>query len=203
MAIKDNLVYTSFGINRVVEFSTIFPRCAMPKISKCILGFDRSQLLGGLLANLVNKVVNKPFFNPDYQGEEKDIDALRFFLSGKNKALILKSLALLKQSARKENIAIEYYLGATEESALYLLREIMALTETEGNATIEKTEKNFLKALLAANTLTIGKGKGQNPFPKNNVELYLAAAFASQLGSSDFIYSDRRLLLLTQTVKCI
>ncbi len=203
MAIKDNLVYTSFGINRVVEFSTIFPRCAMPKISKCIVGFDRSQLLGGLLANLVNKVVNKPFFNPDYQGEEKDIDALRFFLSGKNKALILKSIALLKQSAKKENIAIEYYLGATEESALYLLREIMALTETEGNATIEKTEKNFLKALLAANTLTIGKGKGQNPFPKNNVELYLAAAFASQLGSSDFIYSDRRLLLLTQTVKCI
>ena len=45
----------------------------MPKISKCLRGFNRDQLFGGFLANLVNKVVNRPFYNPDYRGDEKDV----------------------------------------------------------------------------------------------------------------------------------
>ena len=65
-SVDNSSVYTAFDLGRVVEFHTIFPRCAMPKISKCLRGFRRDQMFGGFLANLVNKVVNKPFYNPNY-----------------------------------------------------------------------------------------------------------------------------------------
>lgn len=196
-------VYTSFDVGRVVEFHMIFPGYAMPKISECIQGFDKKKLFGGFMANLVNKVVNKPFLNPNYQGSEADIDTLRFFLSGRNVELIMKSIHELEKTSRREGIPIDKFLGATEESALYLIREILAL-ESIGEVESEtKTEIDFYKALLAANTLTIGKVHGDNPYPKEDIEMYLAATLASQICSADFLYLNKQLLLLTQTIKCI
>lgn len=160
-------IYTSFDLGRVVEFQTIFPRCAMPKISKCLRGFRRDQMFGGLLSNLVNKVVNKPFYNPNYRGEEKDIDALRFFLSGENIDLIKKSIDSLYQVAQREQQDISHYLGATEETALYLAREIMAMGDADDDRSRAKVEKEYLKALLAANTITLQKGRSKRYCVKN------------------------------------
>lgn len=196
-------VYTAFEMGRVVEFHTILPKYAMPKISKCIQGFDKKKLFGGFMANLVNKVVNKPFFNPDYRGNETEIDTLRFFLSGKNVGLIKKSIQELKNVSVRENIQIKNYFGATEESTLYLIREIMAMDALGDVTSASKTEKNFYKALLAANTLTIGKVHGKNPYQQTDKEMYLATTLASQIGSADFLYHNKQFLLLTQTVKCI
>ena len=64
-------VYNSFEVERIVEFKTIFPRSALPKISECFRGYDKEHMLGGLLANLANKVVGKPFYNPNYRGNEE------------------------------------------------------------------------------------------------------------------------------------
>lgn len=196
-------VYTSFGIGRIVEYKTIFPCCAMPKISKCLKGFKREQLFGGFLANLVNKVVNRPFYNPDYRGNEADIDTLRFFLSGENVGLIKKSVDTLYKTAEREKLTVSNYLGATEESALYLAREIMATNDTEDNRTRAKVEKEYLKALLAANTITLQKGGSKTKREKGNLEMYVAKSFVSQLGSADFLYPNRQLLMMSQTVKCI
>ena len=154
-------VYTSFDIGRIVEFHTIFPCSAMPKISKCLKGFRRDEMFGGFLANLVNKVVNRPFYNPYYDGNEGDIDALRFFLSGENIDLIKRSIFILYKTALREKQHLGNYLGATEESALYLAREIMAMDSIEDNRTRAEIEKDYLKALLAANTITLQKGKSK------------------------------------------
>lgn len=196
-------IYTSFDLGRIVEFNTIFPRCAMPKISKCLRGFRRDQMFGGLLSNLVNKVVNKPFYNPNYRGDEKDIDALRFFLSGENIDLIKKSIDSLYQIAQKERQDISHYLGATEESALYLAREIMATEDADDSRSRGKVEKEFLKALLAANTITLQKGRSKGKRDTDDLEMYLAETFVSQFGSVDFLYPNRQLLITSQTVKCI
>ena len=198
-----NSIYVDFAIERVVEFKTIFPYCRIPSISKCITGFSRKALFGAFLANLVNKVVNKPFYNPDYRGDERDIDTLRFFLSGNNIKLIRRSIKLLQKTASKEHIEIKNYIGATEESALYLLREMMAINTEGARGSDKKTEISFYKALLIANTLTINKVKYDKTFTGDDKELYFATAFSSQLGSSDFLYQNRQLLLLSQTVKCI
>ena len=196
-------VYTSLGLGRIVELNTIFPCCAMPKISKCLRGFPRNQLFGGFLANLVNKVVNKPFYNPDYQGKEEDIDALRFFLSGENKALILKSIRILHKTAQKEHLSVDKYLGATEESALYLAREIMAMGDDADTRSKAKVEIEYLKALLAANTITLQKGRSKAKRKKEDLEIYIAETFVSQLGSADFLYPNKQMLMMSQTVKCI
>lgn len=196
-------IYTSFDLGRIVEFNTIFPRCAMPKISKCLRGFRRDQMFGGLLSNLVNKVVNKPFYNPNYRGVEKDIDALRFFLSGENIDLVKTSIDLLYQIAQKERQNISHYLGATEESALYLAREIMATEDADDSRSRSKVEKDFLKAMLAANTITLQKGRSKVKRNADDIEIYLAETFVSQLGSVDFLYPNRQFLITSQTVKCI
>ena len=196
-------VYNSFEVERIVEFKTIFPRSALPKISECFRGYDKEHMLGGLLANLANKVVGKPFYNPNYRGNEADIDALRFFLSGKNVDLINQSINNLYKAARYERIPVENYMGATEETVLYLLREIMSVNCSVGDLVIEETEKKIFKAYLAANSLTIEKGFGKNPYNTIDSELYLAASFVSQLGSADFLYQDKKLLMMSQTIKCL
>ncbi|MDY3226278.1 MAG: hypothetical protein SOX36_01165 [Candidatus Cryptobacteroides sp.] len=196
-------VYTSFGIARIVEFNTIFPSCAMPNISKCLRGFNRDQMFGGFLANLVNKVVNRPFYNPDYRGEEKDIDTLRFFLSGDNVGLIKKSIDILNKTAQRDCLSVGNYIGATEESALYLAREIMATGNCKENRSKEKIEREYLKALLAANTITLQKGRSKNKRKNDDAEMNFAELFVRQFGSADFLYTNKRLLLLTQTVKCM
>lgn len=201
--IDNTPVYTSFDIGRVVEYKTIFPCCAMPKISKCLRGFKRDQMFGGFLANLVNKVVNKPFYNPSYQGNEAGIDALRFFLSGLNLPLKEKSIDILYKTSKKEHLSIENYLGATEESALYLGREIMSMGNAADTRTRAKVEKEYLKALLAANTITLQKGRSKADRKKDDLEIYLAETFVSQFGSVDFLYPNRQILMVSQTVKCI
>lgn len=196
-------VYTSFDIGRIVEYKTIFPCFAMPKISKCLNGFRRERLFGGFLVNLVNKVVNKPFYNPEYQGDEVDIDALRFFLSDENLGLIKKSIKNLYKTAEREKLTVRNYLGATEESALYLAREIMATNDIEDNRTRAKVEKEYLKALLAANTITLQKGRSKTKRKNNDLEMFIAESFVSQLGSADFLYPNRSLLMMSQTMKCV
>lgn len=160
-------------------------------------------MFGGLLSNLANKVVNRPFYNPNYRGKEKDIDALRFFLSGENIELIKKSIDSLYQIAQKERQDISHYLGATEESALYLAREIMAMQDADEYRSRGKVEKEFLKALLAANTITLQKGRSKRKRDTDDIEMYLAETFVSQFGSVDFLYSNRQLLITSQTAKCI
>lgn len=196
-------VYTSLDLGRIVEFNTIFPCFAMPKISNCLRGFKRDQLFGGFLANLVNKVVNKPFYNPEYRGNEESIDTLRFFLSGENLKLIKKSIDTIIKVSQKEHIPVDSYLGATEESALYLGREIMSMGDIEDLRSKGRIEKDYLKALLAANTITLRKGKSKSKRSTEDIEIYLAESFVSQLGSADFLYPQRQLLLMSQTVKCM
>lgn len=196
-------VYTSLDLGRVVEFNTIFPCYAMPNVSNCLRGFKRDQLFGGFLANLVNKVVNRPFYNPDYRGNEEDIDTLRFYLSEENLKLIKKSIEILYKVSRKEHLPINSYLGATEESALYLGREIMSMSDIEDHRSKGRIEKDYLKALLAANTITLKKGKSRSKRSTGDIEVYLAETFVSQLGSADFLYPQRQLLLMSQTVKCM
>ena len=175
----------------------------MPSVSKCIKGYDREQILGGLVANMVNKVVRKPFYNPRYRDDKSDIDTLRFFLSKRNKNLIFHSINAIKKISIKEKIPLDQYVGASEESILYFVREIMSQEDTQEHLSDEKIEKNFYKALLASNTHTLAKGKGRIPFPKDNLEMYLASLFLQQFGSVDFLYPDRKFLMMTQTAKCI
>ena len=196
-------VYTALNIGRIVEFRTIFPFCAMPKISKCLRGFNRDQMFGGFLANLVNKVVNRPFYNPDYRGDEKDIDTLRFFLSGENAGLIKKSIGILYKTAQRDCLPVGNFIGATEESALYLAREIMATDNRKENRSKAKIEREYLKALLAANTITLQKGGSKKRRKEDDKEMYLAETFVSQFGSADFLYSNKNLLMVTQTIKCM
>ena len=160
-------------------------------------------MFGGFLANLVNKVVNRPFYNPYYDGNEGDIDALRFFLSGENIDLIKRSISILYKTAQSEKQHLCNYLGATEESALYLAREIMAMDSLEDNRTRAKIEKEYLKALLAANTITLQKGRSKKKRKTDDLEMYLAETFVSQFGSADFLYPNKQLLMVSQTVKCM
>ena len=175
----------------------------MPKISKCLRGFNRDQMFGGFLANLANKVVNRPFYNPDYRGDEKDIDTLRFFLSGENEGLIKKSIAILYKTAQRDCLPVGNYIGATEESALYLAREIMATDNRKENRSTAKIEREYLKALLAANTITLQKGGSKKRRKEDDKEMYFAETFVSQFGSADFLYSNKNLLMVTQTIKCM
>lgn len=199
----DTPVYKSLKLGRVVEYETIFPNSQRPDISACMRGFSREHLIGGLIVNLINKLVNKPFYNPNYHGGQEDIDVLRFYLSGANVDVIRHSIIALQETAYRENRAIQSFLGATEETALCLLREIMAMEGEGGQKPIREIEQDYYKALLVANSLTINKGYGEIPYQTDDIELYLASCFLTQFGSADFIYNNKHLLLLTQTVKCI
>lgn len=199
-------IYSRSGIKRVVGYHDLFPERMMPNISKCIVGFDKRKTVPNLVGNMGAKLCKSPFYNPDFFGDEKNIDTLRFFFSDVNRQYIQEVLARYHKLKKREPKVggDENYVGATEASVLYVMRKLMAANNSTTGISREKAEKNFFKALLAANQITSDIGRGKNPYDEDSdKEMHYAAEFIRQLGNSDVIYSDTNLLIVTQTIACI
>lgn len=198
-------IYKEAGIKRVVGYHDLFKERMMPNIGKCILGFDKKLAVPNLVGNMSKKLCDRPFYNPYYYGNEEEIDCLRFFFSDINQRYLLEILDRYSKLKKREPIVggDKFFVGATEASVLYIMRSLMASTRT-CDLSRKDAEKNFFKALMAANQLTSNPGRGRNPYDENtDKEMHYAAEFIRQLGISDIVYSDTDLLIVTQTIACI
>lgn len=194
-------IYESSGIGQIVGYHDLFQERMMPNIRKCVSVLQREELMH-LVSNMAEKLVNKAFFNPSFGSDSGDIDALRFFFSKINYDYVHEVLIRYNRLVFRAKKQPHFYLAASEDSLLYFLREILATTYNPNRLNRAKVEKNFFKALYAANQITCERGKGETPFSfEFNPELYYASTMLRQFGSNN--YHDNRFLLITQTIKCL
>lgn len=120
-------IYSSSGIGQIVGYRDLFHERMMPNIRKCVSTLEREKLMH-LVSNMAEKLVNRPFYNPNYGHGREDIDALRFFFSKDNAKYINEVLLRFNKLVNRAKKQPHSYLAASEDSLLYLMRDIFATT---------------------------------------------------------------------------
>ena len=156
-------IYSSSSIGQIVGYRDLFHERMIPNIRKCVSTLKRENLMH-LVSNMAEKLVNRPFYNPNYGHGREDIDALRFFFSKDNAKYINEVLLRFNKLVNRAKKQPHSYLAASEDSLLYLMRDIFATTYKVNNYNIIKIEKNFFKSLYAANQITCERGGGVSPY---------------------------------------
>ncbi len=72
----DRRIYEKCDIIQVVEYHALYPERMLPSIKKVLSSYKRDDLLC-MISNLSKKLVNKPFYNPQWIGKQEDIDLPR------------------------------------------------------------------------------------------------------------------------------
>lgn len=178
-----------------------------PAISGLLKGLPRIWALR-LISNIQNKLVEKPFYNPDFVSEDiTPIDAFRFFLGPGNKDELLKGIRNYEGYLRRKAKANEQpmTIAASAETPLYLLRKVMAITEGQQTDNIAELERKLFKAFLLANDATMNRNNGENPYtPEADLEMYVSALMISRFAHNEFTNQQKVLsrTFTTQTMKC-
>jgi len=154
-----------------------------------------------------NKLVGKPFYNPDFKDEETtQIDVPRFFFGPNNLDQLLDVIHRYKaystQETEKKRQPMEYATGS--ETPLLLLKYIMSMQESDGSDHIVQLEKKLYTAFLIANEFTLNRNQGEAPYKlEDDLELYLACLLMSRYTYNDFINqeSDINELVRNQNIR--
>ena len=197
----DRRIYEKCDIIQVVEYHALYPERMLPSIKKVLSSYKRDDLLC-MISNLSQKLVNKPFYNPQWIGKQEDIDLPRFCFGKCNIDALMSAIyrfERLKCSAKYDM----NYLATVESAILYLMRELISCKEHSVRVDEQQMEKDVFKCILTANQLSQPSLR-LNPFTEDSEpELYYAAVAFSQYGIADIIYSDIRQVIVAQTILCI
>ena len=186
-------IYSKGTLAGVVGYKQLYPGKAMPALDALLTGLPRIWAIR-LCSNIQNKLVGKPFYNPNFRDEKTtQIDVPRFFLGPKNLELLLDVIQRYKSyhASEEERLErpMEYATGC--ETPLLLLKYVMAMPESDEKEDIAKLEKKLLEAFLIANEVTFNRKQGEPPYEKeDNLELYIACLLMSRYAYQDF-FNDK------------
>lgn len=133
-------IYARSGIGQIVGYHDLFHERMMPNIRKCVSTLEREALMH-LVSNMAEKLVNKPFYNPLYGFRSEEIDSIRFFFSQHNVRYINEVLSRFGKLVKRAKKQPDSYLAASEDSLLYLLRDIFATTYKINNCSRAKQKR--------------------------------------------------------------
>lgn len=186
-------IYNKGELAGIVGYKQLYPNGEMYPLEKLLTGLPRIWAIR-LVSNMQNKLVDKPFYNPDFRNEKTtQIDVPRFFFGPNNLDQLLDAIHRYKtylalETERKQQ-PMEYATGS--ETPLLLLKYIMAMPESDGSDNIAQLEKNLYTAFLIANEITLNRNQGESPYKQeNDLELYLASLLMSRYAYNDFINQE-------------
>lgn len=201
-------IYNKRELTGIVGYKQLYPNGEMYPLEKLLAGLPRIWAIR-LVSNMQNKLVGKPFYNPDFRDEKTtQIDVPRFFFGPNNLDQLLGAIHRYKayfalETERKQQ-PMEYATGS--ETPLLLLKYIMAMPESDGSDNIAQLEKNLYTAFLIANEITLNRNQGESPYKQeNDLELYLACLLMSRFAYNDFINqeSDINELVRNQNIRTV
>lgn len=130
---------------------------------------------------MYNKLVNKPFFDSQFDGDDAHMDVIRFCLSHHNGQYIQEVLTRYRKFKKGQNPFISYFCGISNVGVVYLLREIMSMTENKVQKSRKSLEKDVFKALLQTNFHNYEHGSINGSIDySDNKELYCALMMISR-----------------------
>lgn len=204
--VKIKAPYLSTVIVRMVNYRDLFPERRFYKIKYLLSGLDRLKLLY-LVSNMYYKLSNKPFFDPQYEGDDAHIDVIRFCLSHHNKKYIQEVLTKYWNFKNNQNDVISYFCGISNVGVVYLLREIMSMTESSVNKSRKKLEKDVFRALLQTNFYNYEHGKISDKLVySENRELYCGLMMISRFRQIEIEDARKDTIsreYVRQVVKCM
>ena len=172
--------YLSAVIVRMVNYRDLFPERRFYKIKHLLSGLGRLEMLH-LVSNMYNKLSNKHFFDPQYNGDDAHMDMIRFCLSYHNNKYIQEVLTRYWAFKNNQNDVISYFGGISNVGVVYLLREIMSMTDSKVRKSREKLEKDVFRALLQTNFYNYEHGKVSDKHVySDNKELYCGMMMISR-----------------------
>ena len=198
--------YLSAVIVRMVNYRDLFPERRFYKIKHLLSGLDRLEMLY-LVSNMYNKLSNKYFFDPQYNGGDAHMDAIRFCLSHHNKKYIQEVLTRYWYFKNNQNDVISYFGGISNVGVVYLLREIMSMSESSVNKSRKKLEKDVFRALLQTNFYNYEHGIISKKHAYGvNKELYCGLMMISRFRQNEIEDVRKETIcreFIRQVVKCM
>ena len=199
-------IYNQGKLAGIVGYKQLYPNGEIYPLEKLLTGLPRIWAIR-LVSNMQNKLVGKPFYNPDFKDEETtQIDVSRFFFGPNNLDQLLDVIHRYKaystQETEKKRQPMEYATGS--ETPLLLLKYIMSMQESDGSDHIVQLEKKLYTAFLIANEFTLNRNQGEAPYKlEDDLELYLACLLMSRYTYNDFINqeSDINELVRNQNIR--
>lgn len=199
-------IYNQGKLAGIVGYKQLYPNGEIYPSEKLLTGLPRIWAIR-LVSNMQNKLVGKPFYNPDFKDEETtQIDVPRFFFGPNNLDQLLDVIHRYKaystQETEKKRQPMEYATGS--ETPLLLLKYIMSMQESDGSDHIVQLEKKLYTAFLIANEFTLNRNQGEAPYKlEDDLELYLACLLMSRYTYNDFINqeSDINELVRNQNIR--
>ena len=199
-------IYNQGKLAGIVGYKQLYPNGEIYPLEKLLTGLPRIWAIR-LVSNMQNKLVGKPFYNPDFKDEETtQIDVPRFFFGPNNLDQLLDVIHRYKaystQETEKKRQPMEYATGS--ETPLLLLKYIMSMQESDGSDHIVQLEKKLYTAFLIANEFTLNRNQGEAPYKlEDDLELYLACLLMSRYTYNDFINqeSDINELVRNQNIR--
>ena len=182
-------IYNQGTIVGIVGYKQLYSKGEMYPLEKLLAGLPRIWAIR-LCSNMYNKLVGKPFYNPDFRDEETtQIDVPRFFFGPNNLDQLLDVINRYKQyyamEVANQRLPMKYATGC--ETPLLLLKYIMAMPESDGTDDIGYLERKLYKAFMTANELTFNRSQGEPPYKKEeDLELYVASLLISRYAYQDF-----------------
>ena len=182
-------IYKLGKLAGIVGYKQLYPDKTIWNLDRLLSGLPRIWAIR-LCSNMQNKLVGKPFYNPDFSNERiTQIDVPRFFFGPENCGQMIDVINRYRDYLNKETDQglqpMEYATGS--ETPLLLLKHIMAMPESDGTDNIAKLERNLFTAFLTANELSFNREQGSPPYDyRNDMELYLATLLISRYAYNDF-----------------
>ena len=181
--------YNQVKLAGVVGYTQLYPGRVFYPLEKLLSGLPRIWAVK-LVSNMQNKLVGKPFYNPNFiDGNTSLIDVPRFFFGPNNRDQIVDAIqrykSYLRIEAERQQQPMEYATGS--ETPLLLLKHIMAMPESTSTSEIPELERNLYTAFLIANDLTFNRNQGKVPYTQDeDLEMYLSCLLMSQYAYNDF-----------------
>ena len=198
-------IYNQGTLVGIVGYKQLYPKGEMYPLEKLLAGLPRIWAIR-LCSNMYNKLVGKPFYNPDFRDEETtQIDVPRFFFGPNNLDQLLDVIHRYKQyyamEVANQKQPMKYATGC--ETPLLLLKYIMAMPESDGTDDIGILERELYKAFMTANELTFNRSQGEPPYKKEeDLELYIASLLMSRY-SYQYFFNEKSELVRNQASRTV
>lgn len=183
-------IYSQSTLAGIVGYKQLYPGRTIQKLDSLLSELPRIWAIR-LVSNMQNKLVGKPFYNPNFRDEKTtQIDVPRFFFGPENLDQLLDVIHRYKDylalEAERQQRPMEYATGC--ETPLLLLKHIMAMPESDDTGNIAQLERNLYTAFLTANEMTFNRDQGKPPYDQEeDLELYVSSLLITRYAYNDFI----------------
>lgn len=174
-------------LQRVIQYSDLYPdqSGSLPDVRQLIKGLGREELCT-VTANMVQRIVGKPFFDNKLDPGLDEYDYVRFFLSDRDPFFLRDILS--RYAFARRTLPNDYLEGftATSKAAVMSFQRLFFSEQPEKNQDDStQVEQAFFKALLLVNESVYGvkydeSKHSKEPSDLRLAHLYLAYNFANE-----------------------